>query len=191
MSKQTNDQWGQCIEEIDAITREFPKSERPLKCLVLSMVETARMHAASRGLRGVYSKEYFERPESNLMIIGGFVEDNNLMLRKANEEAEKSKENLQKLLNDIRAMNKFIAPELIKLIKEVRTSRMEVTTELQKSLSQMRDLRKFFLESEHKDEMARLKEFVALAEQMKALIKDGTLEAISDIILKLEMREGD
>ena len=71
------------------------------------------------------------------------------------------------------------------MIHKVRASRMTVTTELKQSLNIMKDVRKFFLESDFKIEMERLERFVELGERLKAMIDDGTMDAITDIVLKL------
>ncbi|KKL81324.1 hypothetical protein LCGC14_1995850 [marine sediment metagenome] len=75
--------------------------------------------------------------------------------------------------------------ELDKLVQKIRESRMAVTLELKQTLSAMRDVRTFFLESDYEKEMERLERFVTLGERMKTLIQDGTIDAMCDVVLKL------
>ena len=62
---------------------------------------------------------------------------------------------------------------------------MMVEREKDMSLKALRELRQFFLESEHEREMMRLNEFVSMAERLAKLAKDGTLEKVADVMLKL------
>lgn len=75
--------------------------------------------------------------------------------------------------------------ELPKHTEKIRQWRMMVEREKDMSLSALRELRKFFLEKDHEVEMQRLSEFVRMAERLAALSKDGTLDAVASIMLKL------
>lgn len=124
------------------------------------------------------------------IIVGAVMEKVDLELRRINEEVENSKKILEKMTNDVRKASSLLQPELIKIIQRIRESRMTINLEMSKSLTIMRDVRKFFLENDHKREINRLKEFIELSEKLKALIDDGTVDAITDIILKLEGEGG-
>lgn len=75
--------------------------------------------------------------------------------------------------------------ELPKHTEKLRAWRMMVEREKDMSLKALRELRQFFLESEHEREMMRLNEFVSMAERLAKLAKDGTLEKVADVMLKL------
>jgi len=75
--------------------------------------------------------------------------------------------------------------ELPKHIEKLRTWRMTMERERDTSLKALRELRQFFLEDAHEKEMMRLNEFVRMAERLKALAEDGTLEKVADVMLKL------
>jgi hypothetical protein len=62
---------------------------------------------------------------------------------------------------------------------------MAAVNEISQSLQALRDIRKFFIESDYATEVGRLREFVALCEQVQRLKENGTLDAISDAILRL------
>lgn len=70
-------------------------------------------------------------------------------------------------------------------IKEVRDFRMVVATELATAKRDLVDIRKFFLEKDHDQEVARIKEFVEVCERLQALKKSGTLDAMVDLVIKL------
>jgi len=144
-------------------------------------------------VRGKRSSDYFELgtvwDELEYVLIGGKMEMTDVMLKKVNDEVKESKVILQNLVNEVKAVNDLLQPELLKTVLSIRTSRETVTRELSKALTTMRDVRKFFLESDYKEEMERLERFVALGERMKALINDGTMDAVCDMAIKLAVGE--
>jgi hypothetical protein len=70
-------------------------------------------------------------------------------------------------------------------ITDIRAVRMAVATEVSQIIQPLSDIRKFFLAHDHKDEVARLKEFVDLCERLQALKSTGFLDTVADTILKL------
>jgi negative regulator of replication initiation len=82
----------------------------------------------------------------------------------------------------------FVNPELMKMIKDIRSSRMTATTEIKQSLVELRDIRKFFLETDYEEEMKRLERFVNLCKEIRQLKADGTFDSICESALKLSMK---
>lgn len=72
-----------------------------------------------------------------------------------------------------------------KIMKDIQQTRVATEFESRQLLSACADVRKFFLSEEHAKEVCRLKEFVEVVERLRALKKDGTLDAVADTILKL------
>lgn len=70
-------------------------------------------------------------------------------------------------------------------IADIRAVRMAVATEVSQIIQPLSDIRKFFLAHDHKDEVARLKEFVDLCERLQALKSTGFLDTVADTMLKL------
>ncbi|MEA1883758.1 MAG: hypothetical protein U9N62_04455 [Thermotogota bacterium] len=128
-------------------------------------------------------------PWFSIASVGGVMEITAKELEKVNEEVEESKKILQKLSNEINQTYELVEPELLKTIKRIRDARQTVSMELQGSLSIMRDVRKFFLESDYEKEVERLERFVNLGERMRILIKDGTMDALIDASIKLAIKE--
>lgn len=71
-------------------------------------------------------------------------------------------------------------------LKTIRDVRMNIIPEIAQLMNGLRDVRKFFLDKDYKEEMGRLKEFVELMERLQALKKSGFLDTVADTILKLE-----
>jgi len=184
-------------KELDRLPRKARPFRKKLNYLLREAAIFPNGYNVGKGKQEAqgYSKSVMLSVAGYVTIMGNIMEELNKLLEIANEECEGAKKNLQKLHNDVIAMHKVIAPELLKLIREVRSSRMEVTTELHKALTQLRDVRKFFLEAEYKEEMERLQAFVALAKELKGMIEDGTLDSLATVMLKLainqEKEEGD
>jgi hypothetical protein len=86
-----------------------------------------------------------------------------------------------------------IRPEWLEFIKEsnkyltdFRQWRMAMDGEIGKALKEAQDVRKFFLADDHAEEIKRLREFIELCERLNALRKDGFLDRVADVMLKLE-----
>lgn len=73
-------------------------------------------------------------------------------------------------------------------LTEFRQVRMSTETEIHRVMTDLKDVRKFFMSEDHDKEVARLKEFVELCERLKALKESGFLDKVSDTILRLEVK---
>jgi len=136
-----------------------------------------------------YSKDILMGGFNTFYFVGYIMEKEVKALAVINEEVEKSKELLQNLHNQISISYDLLQPKLISVVKDIRQNRMTVTTELGKSLKILKDVREFFMDSDYKHEIERLKEFTALALELKKLIDNGTMDVISDVMLKLAIKE--
>lgn len=72
-----------------------------------------------------------------------------------------------------------------KVLEDIRLTRVAIEFESKQLLSACADVRKFFLADDHEKEITKLREFVELAERLRALKNDGTLDRLADTILKL------
>jgi hypothetical protein len=72
-----------------------------------------------------------------------------------------------------------------KVLEDIRLARMAIGQESSKLLAECGDVRKFFLSEDHDREITKLREFIELAERLRALKQDGTLDKLADTILKL------
>lgn len=97
-----------------------------------------------------------------------------------------AKEALFAAMNDLGEMVHGFKEKTDAYSKDLHAFRSSVILDLGAAKKEMADVRKFFLEKEHLDEMARLKEFIELCEQFKRLKDSGVLDVITDAILKLE-----
>lgn len=67
----------------------------------------------------------------------------------------------------------------------MRQTRMAFDTETRLLMAQLREVRQFFLDNNHAEEISRLKEFVELCERLKALKESGFLDVVADTMIKL------
>jgi hypothetical protein len=127
--------------------------------------------------------------EIRIWGIGGSLEDSTQMVNTAANEAREAKETLQQLSNQVRAISDVIEPELAKQITTIRNQRIALVSELRQSLDMLKDVRKFFLESDYDKEMERMERFVRVCQQIKELKDDGTFDAVCDSAIRLAVRE--
>ena len=111
------------------------------------------------------------------------------LLKEVNEEVQESKRVLQELANEIRAIANVVNPALMEHVAALRANRMTLVQEVRESLAAMKEIRRFFLESDYETEMARLERFVRVCRDMRELIGDGTVDAVSDSAIRLAVKE--
>lgn len=157
---------------------------------VLTGMQDSYMKGVTRE-GGGFLKKGFEKPEMLFFMTGGFMEITVEELKIINEQVQESKTILQSLHNEVRAVHDQVEPELIKQVSQIRNARMNIVSETQTMLTMLRDIRKFFLESDYEKEMGRLKEFITLCKELESLKKRGVLDAVSDTIIKLTIRESE
>jgi len=75
--------------------------------------------------------------------------------------------------------------ESSKVMESIRQARVAIGFESKQLLAECSDVRKFFLSDDHDKEIAKLREFIELAERLRSLKNDGTLDKLADTILKL------
>ncbi len=107
------------------------------------------------------------------------------MLAETNKEMENSKRILQELANEVAQLTDIVQPALEKQIAALRSARMATVGEIKESLVALREIRTFFIESRHREEMESLKEFVDVLERLQKLKAAGVLDAVSDTIINL------
>jgi len=101
-------------------------------------------------------------------------------------EVEEAKKRLEEITDVFRAeVIEFTTDEFPAALKKMRDCRMSLTSERAKILDTMKDLRGFFMDKDYDTEIERLERFVRLADRFRKLIDEGTLDSISDAILKL------
>ena len=101
------------------------------------------------------------------------------------DRAKEAREFLDWHTNSVRASWLDWNDESSKVMESIRQTRVAIGLESKKLLDECSDVRKFFLSSDHEKETTRLREFIELCERLRALKNDGTLDKISDTILKL------
>lgn len=102
------------------------------------------------------------------------------------EEVARAREILYQATDAFRAdVGEFTLNDMPKSLEKVRAWRMTIEREVSMSLRALEDLRKFFLGDAHEKEMLRLNDFVRTCERLSALAKDGTLDKVADVMLKL------
>jgi hypothetical protein len=76
--------------------------------------------------------------------------------------------------------------ELKEALLELRNKKFAIENESKQLLLALRDIRQFFLDDRHEEEMRRLSDFVSLCERLKELKESGFMDAVADTILRME-----
>ena len=76
---------------------------------------------------------------------------------------------------------------LLKALKDTRGVKAAIEIETKLVIAALADIRKFFLDPRHEEEVAKLKEFITLCERLRELKNSGFLDTIADTILRLEI----
>jgi hypothetical protein len=112
-------------------------------------------------------------------------------LKKQEELVERvadAKKALELSVSTIRRDSLDYLDELDKTLLRMRQARMALDTESKHILTQLKDVRQFFLSEQHADEAKRLREFAETLEKLKAFKESGFLDAVTDTILKLGVK---
>ena len=134
----------------------------------------------------VWALSYDEKkPLKTILVVGGYMETTVEQLKMVADAIAESKTKLEQLYNEMKTINNELVPLFSNQIEKIRTTRMTVDREVTGIISAWRDVRKFFLDSDHDREMKRLREFIDLCHELKKLKEDGILDALSETVLKL------
>lgn len=99
--------------------------------------------------------------------------------------AEDARQIIQELLVGITVdMDKFKSNTKMYL-EDIRQTRFAVVTETAQMTKELKDVRQFFLGSDYKEQIERLKEFVSLCEKLQKLKESGFLDKVADTMLRL------
>jgi hypothetical protein len=128
-------------------------------------------------------------PQMERIVMAKGLEDTGKLIALATDEARDAKDVLQTLMNEVHALQDVVTPALVELVRDVRSSRMTVVSEIRDTLVALRDLRKFFLESDYTVEVERLERFVKLCRDLQEMKASGVFDAVCDSALNLAIQE--
>jgi hypothetical protein len=101
--------------------------------------------------------------------------------------AEDSRRVIDESMRGIGGIQQEFDAKLKLFLEDLRQTRFAVVAEVSQLSQPLKDIRQFFLGKDYEMEMARLRQFVELCERLVALKRDGTLDAVSDTIIKLAL----
>jgi len=100
--------------------------------------------------------------------------------------AQDARKIIEELLNGIGSdMERFNASTK-QYLTDIRQTRFAVVTETAQMTKELKDVRQFFLGSDYKEQIERLREFVDLCERLKKLKDSGFLDSVADTMLRLD-----
>jgi hypothetical protein len=171
------------------IFKKFDKT--PFNKIVGQIIKESKAKATAMGKPELF---FVGGPQDAIAIkfAGGvgIMEKVDIQLEKMGDVILDAVKRLEDGYNDLTKMHELIEPRMLEMIKNIRLHSGTIAREHNKALQSMKEVRKFFLSNEHKEEIKRLKDFIELVQLMGDLIENGTMEAICDVILKLEVKGG-
>lgn len=123
------------------------------------------------------------------LLIGRSMEETVEKLKEVTAECEKGRNSLRDLEGEVRALAEIIKPQIENRTAEIRSLRMSLVSELNQSLASLREVRRFFLDADYRQEIDRLKEFVSVCKELQKLKADGVLDAVCDSAIRLALKE--
>jgi hypothetical protein len=142
-----------------------------------------------KGIPGYKDGAYRINSTVYALRVGSDMEKINEELKEVNEQVAESKKILKEMSNEVSAMAAVIQPKIENHIKEIRAMRMTLLQELSQSLNALREVRKFFLESDYQIERDRLRDFIAMCKELQILKDTGVLDAVCDSAVRLALKE--
>lgn len=136
---------------------------------------------------GQWSESKLRSPQLIAAIGANQMDETTALLKETTEEMRAAKEELESLKNQLANLYSTTLPELDEHLKRFRGVRMAVASEMATTLTELRDVRRFFLERDHAEEVQRLERFASLCRELLELKKSGALDAICDSALRLEL----
>jgi hypothetical protein len=120
---------------------------------------------------------------------GAKVEDATEIVQAATQQLQAAKKELTDTANQIERLSNVVLPMLAEKVTQLRSARMGLVSEVNASLGALRDIRQFFIESDYEKEVKRLEQFLGLCDRLKQLRQDGTLDVVSDVVIRLATQE--
>ena len=154
----------------------------PCEKMLLIAIEEATVTVAGRG-----KMIDMDRIPTTLEA-GRAMEESTELLRTATDELRTARREMRNMTSEIREMCTQANNDLTSKIAEFRSTRMSLVNECRDSLGVLRDVRKFFLESDYETEMNRLDRLVRVCREIKELKELGVFDAIVDSAIKMGIR---
>jgi hypothetical protein len=102
------------------------------------------------------------------------------------KQARESREIIDQLLHGIGGEMERFQKDAGVHIQNIRSTRYTIVSEVNTMLNALKDVRQFFMGSDYKEQIDRLRGFVELCERLQKLKQSGFLDAVADTMIKLD-----
>jgi hypothetical protein len=143
-------------------------------------------YTATSGLtiRTINGKQMFDTDEVAALICAEIAK-----LPKETRPNVKAAEDAREIIRELTLgiggeMEKFRADSK-RYLEDIRNTRFAMVTETSQMTGALKEVRQFFIGSDYKEEITRLKEFVELCERLNALKESGFLDNVADTMIRL------
>jgi hypothetical protein len=199
------DEWQQYIGKRDKMLKEYGISDGPFQIFALTFYNKGCKAAVDRGHNdrfwdlGIFGREFQKQHDiSSMFVLGAGVRMEEIAneVKATSTELENAIKILKESVNQIRGVADVVGPEMIKVLQDIRSTRMattvearQITEEIKGLLRPLGDVRNFFLESNYEVEMSRLERFVKICWEIKKLKEEGIFDSIVETSIKMAIKE--
>jgi hypothetical protein len=106
------------------------------------------------------------------------------------KQAKESREIIDQLLHGIGGEMERFKAEAGEHIQNIRSTRYTIVSETNTMMNALKDVRQFFMGTDYKEQIDRLRGFVELCERLQKLKESGFLDAVADTMIKLDRPAG-
>ena len=175
---------------LDAVPTKFPTvlwDKGPMHSMMGGVLRSAANKDKKQyyDVASNYNEKILNQPENLAIHTGMFMEEINNGLIDLATQLRATQKDFEAAHNEVGNILDVVGPRLVAEISNIRSARMTLVSEIHQSLAALKDVRKFFLESDYEIEMKRLERFVAVCKELKQLKNEGTLDAVAETSLRL------
>lgn len=102
------------------------------------------------------------------------------------KQARESREIIDQLLHGIGGEMERFKEDSRAHIDNIRSTRYTILSETNQMMNALKDVRQFFMGTDYKEQIDRLRGFVELCERLQKLKESGFLDAVADTMIKLD-----
>lgn len=183
--------WAKLLPEPEPISSEKPKSKlkkRKIKMntgIVTEVIQENRRNPEALRVHRVNGQDMMELEQLQHCIM----QEIQKLPKEATgivKQAKESREIIDQLLHGIGGEMERFKAEAGEHIQNIRSTRYTIVSETNTMMNALKDVRQFFMGTDYKEQIDRLRGFVELCERLQKLKESGFLDAVADTMIKLD-----
>ena len=190
--------WAKPLPDPELISSEKPQSKPKKRNIKMSdKAELGIVNGINRGIekRGglkvhrINGEDMYSLEEVQALIMQQ-IQDLPKEATPIVKQARESREIIDQLLHGIGGEMERFKTEAGDHIQNIRSTRYTIVSETNTMMNALKDVRQFFMGTDYKEQIDRLRGFVELCERLQKLKESGFLDAVADTMIKLDRPAG-